>query len=323
MAGYKADSSNDKTREFRDNIAQMFIDCVKEGAVRQDWHKGWGASFEAPYNYATGQKYKGINRLYLTLVLLKLQTQDNRFMTLAQCRKEGFKVFKGSKSFKIEFWFPYDFINQKGLTWKEYEELLQKQEELGINPTEDEEIKVGLKARYFSVFHASQIDGIPEFVPPSAPHDIHPDRVVQQIADGMKVPISFDGQGRAYYNPVTDSIHLPSIQTFLSDYDYAVTALHELCHSTGHPSRLNRDQTGKFGSESYAFEELVAEIGSAMMGFYLGTPGNNKDYGNHKSYVQSWVNVIKTDGRHKILFDAIKRAEKAADFMERFIITAA
>ena len=312
----KADNSNEQTRQFRNTIAQMFLQCIQEGAVKEDWHKGWGASFSAPVNYATGKKYKGINRLYLTLVLLKLGTMDNRFMTLSQCRKAKYKVMKGSKSFKVEYWFPYDFVNQRGLTWQEYEELLQKQEELGKNPAEDEVIKVGLKARYFSVFHASQIEGIPEFVPDVTLNDIHPDKIVQQIADGMKVSLKHDGNGRAYYQPATDSVHLPAINIFLSNYDYAVTALHELCHSTGHPSRLARDQTGSFGSEAYAFEELVAEIGSVMMSYHLGTPQNTRDYGNHKAYVQSWCNLIKSDSKHKVLFDAIKQAEKAADFME-------
>ena len=327
--GNQSGSSNEMTRVFRDGIAKMFIECIKEGAVREDWHRGWGIVFEGPVNGATGTKYKGINRLYLTLILLLLQKKngwdvvDNRFMTLSQCRKAGYKVIKGSKSVKVEYWFPYDYLNEHPLTWEEFNDLREQMEKNGKNVPEDEKVSVGLKARYYSVFHASQIEGIPEYKTNLELHDIHPDAIVNQIADGMKVQIINDGHNRAFYNPSSDTVHLPPVGSFLSDYDYAATALHELCHSTGHVSRLYRDQTGSFGSEAYAYEELVAEIGSTMMSFHLGTPQNTRDYGNHRAYVQSWINAINSDSKHKVLTDAIKEAEKAVDYMEKFIIPAA
>lgn len=113
-----------------------------------------------------------------------------------------------------------------------------------------------------------------------------------------------------------DKVHLPLPSAFDSNYDYNSTALHELGHATGAANRLNRDMGGGFGGEEYAKEELVAEITSAFMGVYLGdnSEATDNDLNNHKAYVQSWISSIKE--KPDVLFNAIKQAEVATQYME-------
>lgn len=102
---------------------------------------------------------------------------------------------------------------------------------------------------------------------------------------------------------------------FHSDYEVNATAFHELAHSTGHPKRLNRNiQNNPFGSEAYAYEELVAEISSCFLGF--NTPQTQEHIDNHKAYIQSWIQAISK--KPETLINAIKDADKAADYMEAY-----
>ena len=186
----------------------------------------------------------------------------------------------------------------------------------------DNKAKIGLKAKYFNVFHASQIDGIPE-LEPVIKNGIHPDEIIAKISSSMSVKIQNDGGDKAYYSSTTDDIHLPKVFSFLSDYDYAAAALHELAHASGAEKRLNRNSLKDYNSSESirAFEELIAEITSCFMSANLGIPQETRDYGNHRAYVQSWIKAIKDDARHKVLFDAIKEAEKASDYMQSFLKT--
>ena len=109
-------------------------------------------------------------------------------------------------------------------------------------------------------------------------------------------------------------IHLPKPENFTGTYAYNATALHELSHSTGHPSRLNRPQGGFFGSEEYAYEELVAEMCSCFMGVNLSTEATPEHIENHKAYVQSWIKEIRD--KPESLIRAIKDAQQAASYMD-------
>ena len=119
------------------------------------------------------------------------------------------------------------------------------------------------------------------------------------------VPIYYNGKGRAFYRPLTDSIHLPDREQFPSAENFYATALHELGHSTGHPDRLNRDLSHPFGSEGYAKEELRAEIASMILGDELGI---GHDSNQHAAYVGSWIKALKEDPLE--IFRAAADAEK-------------
>ena len=307
----KSNYTSESNKEFRDNVARMFIECIDKSAVQEKWHSGWATYMETPVNGITNVRYRGINRLYLMMLMMRNDWTDNRFMTFRQAEKEHYTIKKGSKSVLVEYWFPFDFTNEKTLTWDEYNEMTRKTEDVEESP------KIGLTAKYFHVFHASQVNGIPEFKQQPA-ETIEPNLLISRISKEMGVSILHDGNNNAYYRLDTDDIHLPPLNSFLSAYDYASTALHELGHATGSPSRLNRNQAGNFGSEEYAREELIAEITSIFMSVHLGPVAMCRDYGNHKAYIQTWK-AIQADSRHKALFDAIKEAERASDYLEKFI----
>ena len=133
----------------------------------------------------------------------------------------------------------------------------------------------------------------------------------------MNVEIYNDGEDRAFYRPSTDDIHLPLPEVFSSDNEYNAVAFHELGHATGHESRLNRDQSGVFGTSAYAKEELVAEITSAFMAETTGISLEDMNMENHKAYVNGWIASIEDDPEY--LMKAISQAHDAADYMQQFV----
>lgn len=161
------------------------------------------------------------------------------------------------------------------------------------------------------VFNAEQIQGLPplETKTETPAWDRH--ERAENILQSMGVPITHDQSDGAFYRPSTDSIHLPDRSQFATADTYYATALHEAGHATGHKSRLDRDLTGKFGSESYAKEELRAEIASMMIGDELQI---GHDPGQHAAYVKSWVKVLKEDPKE------ILRAAKDAEQISAHII---
>jgi len=164
--------------------------------------------------------------------------------------------------------------------------------------------------RGFTVFHASQVQGAPDYQTPTL--DEAPWRkpeATELIVAASGVPVRVGGD-RAAYAPAYDMIVLPPAAAFCTPEDYAATLLHELGHASGHKSRLDRDLTGRFGDDAYAFEELIAELISSFVGSALALPCEIE---NHASYLQSWLDVLKTDKR--AVFKAAAAAQKAADWM--------
>lgn len=166
----------------------------------------------------------------------------------------------------------------------------------------------------YTVFNVEQIDGLPaQYLPePSAPPPIN---VRHAHAEGFiaatRAIIRFGGD-RAFYAPALDVIQLPPVPAFRDVESYYGTALHELTHWTGHPSRCARELSGyRFGSESYAFEELVAELGSAFLCAELCITPEVRD--DHAAYLGNWLTVLKQDTR--AIFAAASRAQRAADFL--------
>ena len=167
--------------------------------------------------------------------------------------------------------------------------------------------------RTFSVFHASQIDGVPALAPPTATKTV-PERVkdVELIIEASGVPVRIGGE-RAFYSPALDVIQMPPDEAFHGPEQRAVVVLHELAHASGHPTRLNRDLSGGFGSVLYAKEELRAELTSVAVGSMIGLPC---DIPNHASYLQSWIAVLKQDRRE--IFHAAAEAQRMADYILGF-----
>ena len=298
------------SKEFRGELAETFANLLEEDGL--EWHRGWQTYDEAPYNGVTKAHYQGINAFWLSVISLMNGYNDPRWVTMVQIMdkngkyhpKEKWHLKKGSTASYVEYWYPYDLIQSKALTWDEYRDELRS----GREHTD-----FRLSTRYTAVFNASFVEGMPELVKPSSiviPQDV----LIKKLSEEMGVVIMNDGGSRAYYSPREDRIHLPVAALFENEYAYNATALHELSHSTGHPSRLNRPQTAFFGTEEYAYEELVAEMCSCFMGSALRTELTQEHIDNHKAYVQSWIKAIRD--KPETLARAIKDAQHAADYME-------
>ncbi len=274
-------------------VANQIIESLKQGTA--PWLKPWEPGIgngQIPYNPVTGKRYRGINALYLMLN----QTGDNRWLTYKQAQSIDAQVRKGEKGTTIQY-------------WKFTEEKIKKDE--SGNPILDEhgnpiKMQANLerpKVFYARVFHASQIDNMPELV--HKEQDWSLVERAENLLVNSGANIVHSEADRAFYRLSTDSIHLPPKEQFKSAANYYATALHELGHWSGHPSRLNRDLSHPFGSEGYAKEELRAEIASMLLGGELGI---GHDPSQHTAYIKSWIRVLEDDPLE--IFRASADAEK-------------
>ena len=164
--------------------------------------------------------------------------------------------------------------------------------------------------RGFTAFHAFQVDGMPAHQPPTL--DEAPWRkpeAPELIVAASRVKVRTGGN-QAFYSPTLDFIGMPVASAFRTAESYSATLLHELAHASGSAFRLGRDLSGRFGSRSYSFEELIAELSSCFVCAALGLPC---DIENHASYLQGWLEAMREDRR--AIFRAAAAAQKAADWM--------
>lgn len=279
-------------------VANQIIESLKAGTA--PWLKPWKPGIgngQVPYNPVTRKRYRGINALYLMLN----QSDDNRWLTYKQALSMDAQVRKGEKGTTIQY-------------WKFHEEQI-KQDDTG-KPVLDEhgnplKVHVNLerpKVFYATVFHASQIDNMPELIAKE------PDWSLIERAEKMLhnsgATIIHSEADRAFYKLSTDSIHLPPKEQFKSAANYYATALHELGHWSGHPSRLDRDLGHPFGSDAYAKEELKAEIASMLLGAELDI---GHDPSQHTAYIKSWIRVLENEPLE--IFRASADAEKIVNHL--------
>jgi antirestriction protein ArdC len=282
-------------RDYHQELTDSLLKLMEEGKV--PWERPFdpskSAGPQAPMNPTTGKAYRGVNTIVLGINPLSFLTEDPRWMTYKQAINEGWQVQKGAKSATV---FYYKILEV---------------EDTKANGDEVQKRIPMLKA--FSVFHASQIDGIPPYFPADV-KDVPWRRpeAVQTILDNSQAVLRIGGP-RAYYSPSTDHIQLPEDGSFVSPEAWSAVAMHELGHWTGHKDRLNRDLAGGRMSHSYAREELRAELASFFIGSELGIPVNVP---NHASYLQSWIQALKEDKRE--IFRASSDAQKISDFCLSF-----
>ena len=299
--------STKNAKEYREKLTDMFTGLLQDSLDHPvNWRQGWGSALtEAPYNAARGNRYRGINRFYLSMIAYKEGFNDPRWATMFQIKQNNWHLQKGSKGYEVEFWFPYDMEARRAMPWNDYNLMIMNGE-----PTEN----IMIKPRYFYVFNASRIDGVlPLEVKEKA--TVNPDELIARLSESMGVPIKHFINSGCAYRPDLDMIVTPPPELFVSSYEYNSSVLHELAHSTGHFSRLDRPLSAQFGSQEYAREELVAEITSAFMGAHLQMPeGELPDTDQHREYVRGWLQQLKNDPN--MLAGAIKDAEQANEYME-------
>lgn len=303
-----------KKKSFREEVAEQFLKALE--AKPLEWYKSWQSTDTGrAINITTNKPYKGVNSFWLKHKEYNHGYGDNRWATFKQIKDKGWKLAKGSKGEKVEFYMPIDNYIEKAISWDKYNNLSEEEKGEVITKANGEKVeRYSLGTKVYTVFNASQIEGVPKLDLKLVKNNIKADEVIQRIAEGMKVEIrEIENSNKPSYSPSGDYITMPKASQFNSDYYYAATALHELGHSTGHESRLNRDLTGGFGSKKYAYEELIAEITSTFMSEYIETPITEDNMKQHKAYIQSWISAIRNNKNY--LFKAISKAEEASDYM--------
>lgn len=266
-------------KPYHETFAEKIIDMLEKGTA--PWQKPWTPSpYLAPHNPASGTEYKGVNRVNLALTPF----EDPRWMTFNQANENGYKIKRGSHATDVVY---YQFT-------KEVDKLDEDGNQVLDENGEPEKEKIRLPrpiVKYSQVFNAEQIEGIPPLEKKDPGPEWNPIERAEKILENSGASIHHDQHDRNFYRPSTDEIHLTPKSTFDSPDKYYATALHELGHWTGHPSRLDREG-GPFGSEKYAKEELRAEISSWMLGQDIGI---GHDPEQHAAYVDSWIQALKKD----------------------------
>ncbi|GAB3129304.1 zincin-like metallopeptidase domain-containing protein [Novispirillum itersonii] len=278
---------------FRDRVVAEMLRHIEAGTA--PWQKPWkpGEYREQPMNPTTGKPYRGMNAVWL-------ETHgyaDPRWMTYKQAQSVGAQVRKGERGCQIEYW---QRSETKPLLDASGKPVLAED---GRPKTTSYELE---RPRVFraTVFNGSQIEGLEPHRPKTMDPAFQPLAEAEKLLAAGGVEIRHDQHDRAFYRPGSDRIHLPPRETFRGAEEYYATALHELAHATGHPSRLARDMSGGFGSENYAREELRAEMAAYMVNTSLGL-GHNPE--RHAAYVGSWLSALKDD--RNLLFQAARDAE--------------
>jgi antirestriction protein ArdC len=235
-------TSATQRRDHYQELTDKIIAALEAGTApwRRPWNPDACGGSTAPVNVVTGHRYRGINLFVLGMSSLALTSGDPRWCSYRQAAARGWQVRRGEKATPVYFYKPIEIADKNA-------------------EGEGETRRVPI-LRVFSAFHASQIDRIPRVAPRTAAKT-----VVERVKDAeiilaaSSVPVRIGGD-RAFYNPSGDFIQLPPDEAFESPACRASVALHELAHASGHPSRLDRDLTGRFGSSAYSREELRAEL---------------------------------------------------------------
>lgn len=283
-----------------DDITNKIIAELEVG--RLPWVQPWGtASAKAPLamprNASTGRGYSGINVLILWGAVIQHGFSGQRWLTFRQALALGGNVRKG----------------ERGTTVVYADRFVPNDEKVRARET-GEDAQAILFLKRFTVFNTDQCERLPESlvvaVPPPAPSLIEPrvDALIRAMGVDFRI-----GGNRAYYVPGSDFVQVPPPQAYFEPINWHRTALHELGHATGHPSRVGRDLSGDFGTKKYAFEELVAEINAAFCCASLGIVPTVR----HADYIGSWLEVLREDNR--AIVRAASQASKAAEWLLDFL----
>lgn len=265
-------------------ITDRIIEQLEKGVI--PWEKPWTGTQSGAISGATGKAYSILNQMLLG--------KPGEYYTYNQVLAKGGHVRKGEKAQIVVFW------KQVKVT---------EQDEAGQQPE-----KIIPILKYYSVFHADQCEGITAEQRP-VKEIAHPvaDDIITAYSQRERLEICHQRGDEAYYSPSRDCVVLPLREQFNSVSEYYSTTFHELTHSTGHSSRLNRlKATAHFGNDDYGQEELIAEIGAAALLNYAGLE-TKKSLRNNAAYIGSWLNALKNDKR--MIIQASGAASKAVDLI--------
>jgi antirestriction protein ArdC len=277
-----------------ETITAAIIERLEAGT--RPWVQPWtGASVSRPLR-ACGTPYQGINVLWLWMAAEAAGHSSPFWMTYRQAHVLGAQVRKGERGTVAIFYRTY-----------------LPREASGDDEAEGDRTRRVLKS--FTVFNACQVDGLPDHFfpePQRLPPPTERDAALDSFFAAIPARIRHFG-AEAFYSPASDQLTIPEPGLFRDLDHYRATLAHELSHWTGHESRLARQMGGRFGSDAYAMEELVAELSTAMLGAELGLPVEHLDH--HASYLASWLKVLEADSR--AILTVAAKAENAASLLLR------
>lgn len=265
-------------------ITNRILAALEAGTV--PWHQPWAGGNAGCISYSTGKPYSLLNHLLLDGV-------SGEYITFLQATQAGGHVRKGEKGKTVVFWMPFETVDEK-----------------------TGEIEQHFYLRYYTVFHLNQCEGIrPRWAVSVSPavSTLQPDQtaksVIQDYVHRSGVRLTVKQSDSAYYRPSADEVVIPALRQYQQMEAYYSTAFHELTHSTGHASRLNRiADIAAYGSQAYSKEELVAELGSAFLVHHCGleTPDS---FNSSAAYIAGWLKALQNDKR--LIVSAAGAAEKA------------
>jgi antirestriction protein ArdC len=337
IKGQAKDIMKKDNKTGSDKIKEMVSEKLIEGLQKAidngigSWQMPWSGGNSFPKNFKSGKGYRGINILTLGLQGYESPT----WLTFKQAFEEALRqakadgreieerveknrrgipqvkyyengelfrggVKKGEKSTPVIYW-SWLYKDEAGKTVKDRKLAVKKIPML----------------RYFQVFNIAQCDGIKDKWQPTPDKEHNPIKEAELMVENMpNAPEITFKEAKAYYRPATDSVNMPRLGLFRSAEEYYSTLFHELIHSTGHKSRLDREgitEFAGFGSETYSKEELVAEMGAAMLCAITGVKNEAMEK-NQVSYLRGWIKALKDD--INLAVSAGGQAQRAVDYIE-------
>ena len=278
-------------------ITDKFIKMMESGII--PWERPWSgvAGIDGgAFNRVSKKSYSLLNQCLLS--------KPGEWASFKQWSNIGGKIKKGEKSEFVVFW--KISVGERERVDKETGDVVKEKVTIPI-------------LRYLPVFHISQVEGV-EPLDKAELKETNPIEAAEKIKNDYsvreKIRIEEETTNKAYYSPMMDYIHVPQIRQYKNANDFYATLFHEMVHSTGHWTRLDRFEKGTklapFGSADYSKEELVAEMGSAFLLNHVGIETEKTDR-NSAAYIQSWLRVLKNDNRFVV--SAAGKAQKAVEFI--------
>lgn len=268
-------------------ITDRILEQLEQGTI--PWHKPWTGGIDGAYNYTTKKSYSVLNQMILA--------HADAYLTFKQVQDLGGKVKKGAKAEIVTFWkiLPVDDVDKDGNKIKKNIPFLRYYPVFWIGDTE------GIERKDIKRTELDPIEEAEKIVDTYMNSDNHPTLERSKTSD------------KAYYSPSLDKVVVPEIGQFTEISEYYSTLFHELTHSTGSKTRLNRiTETAHFGSEEYSKEELVAEIGAATLVNMAGIE-TQKSFKNSAAYIQGWSKALREN--KKMIVEASGKANKAVNYI--------
>ncbi len=305
--------------DVTEKVKQTLLDGLKKDGLQ--WFKPWKAGLNFPINNASGRAYKGFNNFILNAEMTDKGYEYNEWSTFKSVGASGGKVKKGESGTDVYFWLiSYTAMGGSGKWYKTKRECMKAEN------CSESDIFTNFNLRFYRVWNIAQCTGLT----PKRPHeetnkDVQPIESAENIVsvykkDNPKLDIREVEGDRACYSPLKDIIVMPLMSQFVNADNFYKTLFHEMVHSTGHESRLNRDgvTTAKMLTKSradYAFEELIAESGAMVLSGVAGICTDcGDDESNSQAYINGWVKAVAKEDA-KAVVSALTKSAKAVDYI--------